>query len=283
MKRRSILLATSIVTVLLTPAVFAQQSDSGSLNQTGTVISQQSRDSFAMRIDRMQKTLNLPTAGSYGDLAVNTQTATTLQSAAAQYAEHIRAMRIECREQERRANRDNLAKVRNTCTRNQLNLESDHVRDMRTFMTTIPRTDGPARTLFDEAAKRLITAEEKIIAAIDAGTMFAEAQLKEIQQRLHAQFRAAYFSSFGDLLLQRERTWIALTLNHLDQIARMENLPHEVNAALEESVTCMEDLVHHATAQTYDLDGILTEHIPHCHKGLRRIVRTLKQWETASE
>lgn len=154
------------------------------------------------------------------------------------YAERSAELRVRCREEIRKANRDTIVKIAGQCLRSDLLLEITHRRKQREFV------DGDAANTID----RWIDAATVVVDGVDAGVFTTVDTLKTAKRNLHDEYRAPMLATITQSRLETFDAIVrALAFETKAALATSNVDPDEVLAEL---VPCLETASVHATVVT---------------------------------
>ncbi len=218
---RLLLRATAVSAGLLclTPLCFAASGDS---TGTGTVMTGSGSSSSALKGPEEDKSLISERVARLKGFpeAVKAWTTpdTQFREKAATYARKRAELRMECRDDLRRANRDTLVTVLLRCYKNDLVLEREYLEKRRTWLEALPGVAKLTRATVLSRLDLLADAIDTIVYAIDHRVYATQEDLVEARRNLLTRYRLPFWESVTLARADRALTWVARMIALTDAV-----------------------------------------------------------------
>lgn len=151
-----------------------------------------------------------------------------------------RQHRESCREEIRRANRDNKVSVLLRCYRSELTINLETLRKRKQIIEELVGISEEQKTATLNALDSLTDAINAIIAGIDSGVYQTEKELIEAKQNLHDRYRTAYWWSLTRMRADKMLTWISHLLTRMDTMVA-EGVPSSVLEHFSTASECLSE------------------------------------------
>ncbi len=154
----------------------------------------------------------------------------------ARHEQRIRELRVKCREEIRKANRDTIVAKSAQCLRSDLMEELALRRKEKAYVESLPNIDASILSSYAASVTALMDAQSAIVDGIDTNVYSTVELLQTAKRKLRDQYRIPYWTAFFRLSADRLIPWTAW------QVDRMEYLlSEEPETAADLQVACLEE------------------------------------------
>lgn len=220
--------------LLFAPALASAQ-ESGSMSGS-TLPAADSGAILRERIDALLQDAPSISPLSRTTLLLPAKNIAAFQAETDRFRERRNALRNDCRETLRRANRDTWLRQALLCYRSDLLLEMNWLRKDRQQWATLPLLSETKRVQVLEHSDALIDAILAIIDGIDSGLFTQRELLEEAKHNLFSTYRSPYLNAVTHARADRLIVWISLFARRMEEALRLqpdspEPLPYLLEAA----------------------------------------------------
>lgn len=228
--------------LVLPLAANAQETGSGAMTSTGTVIEQPVLESGALlrRLDVLAADAEARGITTRTDLLALEAKFTQMKDERTRQAQRRLEHRTDCRERLRKANRDQQAETAATCFKEELALETAILRKERTIVASLASLSPEVRVYALTTTDALIDAAQTIMDAVDAGLYTETAEMEDAKARLHARYRVPRMGAMLLAETDMDRAWNALFALRLQQRLAADPRPLEQLASMDLTLSCLE-------------------------------------------
>jgi len=148
--------------------------------------------------------------------------------------------RLACRNDVRRANKDNILSETMHCFRATLTLDLEMLRKEQQYIEAIPGVSAEHRAAAAFHIQNLMDATSTIVSAIDVGVYGNKEDLEEAKLNLESHYRLSKRVSMIKLRIDHSIMWSKQLIVRLHSVLMMGNPHDEVVPKIEESIACLE-------------------------------------------
>lgn len=239
---RTLRITAALLTMCTAHVAFAQDAGTGSLTQSGAVITE--TGSAVRTTQDITDAIRLLIPGrdpkKLKDVLVAEQKQKAWENESAAARERLAAHRRDCREAVRRANRDQLMDRLLSCYRSDLLQDVNILRKQVQHLSAVPLLDPGVKAAATGAVFKLIDAEMTIVNAIDAGLFEQEESLREARRNLRANYRESAWLALTHLRADWELTYIAFMVKKIEERLSEPDLRGARAQLLQEAALCLE-------------------------------------------
>lgn len=219
------------------PLIPVIPSESEIILSTGAILeiqlrAEEERLKWAMRLNR--------TSGFWASFMNNRKTTKAFVEQHAIRREKHKEKRLQCRNDVRRANRDNLLSETSQCFKATLTMDLEILRKQQIYVEDIPGVSDQYRTAALFHIQNLMKAISTVVEAIDAGTFSNKEELLDAKVNLESHYRLAKRSAMTKLRIDRSKTWLEHLMIRLHAVLIYEGIPAKIVPKIEETIACLE-------------------------------------------
>lgn len=156
------------------------------------------------------------------------------------YRQRSVALRAQCQDEIRRANRDTIMQKSLACLRGDLMQEMTFLRQEKAYILSLPGLTPAVESGATVNIDALTDAEMTVVNAIDSGLYTQIDPLKDVKQKLTMQYRTPAWLSMLQVKADRNLTWIHYVSERLNDILTDGTATPLLQSSALEAVRCLE-------------------------------------------
>lgn len=202
------------------------------------------------------------TSGFWGTVMNNRKATETFKKQYRERREKQKDLRITCKKDLRRANRDTKLSHMLRCYRSGLLLDLETLRKEKQHIDQMAGIDATVQADATAAIASLSDAIKTVADAADIGVYSTEPQLLEAKQNLELLYRVPYRLTITKVRISRAQTWLEHLMVRTQDVLEHETVPGDVVPLLKTSIDCLGER-HDRMNSLFsidDIDSLITQY-----------------------